>query len=300
MRKHKRPLALLLLTVFVGSLVLGPYLWLSYDNSWRRTNSNGTVKAALVDELSGTAPNAGFIAGVTSTLTNAGYKVDYYDPSKVTVGFFRDLPRMGYGLVIMRAHSGISSVYTSEPYNKWTYIYEQLAGQVIPVVVDHAEYFGITTSFVQNSMRGNFQGSLIIAMGCSSLSDVGMANAFISRGATSYVGWNAWVSSTTTDTYVAMLVQSLSQGKTVKESVGAISDKLFPDPSYSGRLGYYDASTVPKAQATNFLKGLSTVAGAVTFVGLGPIIAFVVVKALNGDLTLSPMRFRRRVQSSQH
>ena len=298
-RKHKKLLALLLLTVVSSSLVLGPYLWLTYDNSWRTTNSDGVVKAALVDELSATAPNAGFTIDATRTLTAAGYKVDYYGPSKVTVGFFRDLPRMGYGLVIFRAHSGISSIYTSEPYSKWTYIYEQLTGQVIPVVVDNVEYFGITPSFVENSMRGSFQGSLIIAMGCSGLSDVSMANAFIQKGATSYVGWNTWVSSTTTDTYVTMLLQSLSHGKTVRESLVPISNKLSSDPSYAGRLSYYDASTAPKEHATSFLKGLSTLAIAITFVGTGPIVAFLVVKAASGDLTLSPIRRIKRGRSGK-
>jgi hypothetical protein len=173
-------------------------------------------------------------------------------------------------------------------------VYEQLTDQVIRVVVDNVEYFGITANFVSNSMRGSLHGTLVVTMGCSGLSDTGMANAFIQKGAISYVGWDRWVSASTTDTYTMTLVQSLSLGKTMKESVGLISNKLSFDPSYAGRLRYYDASTVPKEHASSFLNGLGTVVMALSFVAVGPVIAFFVVKALSGELRFSPLAWKRR------
>lgn len=292
-RKHKKLLLFSGITILT-LLVLAPIFWLSYDDSWRLSNNTGGLRAALVDELSTSYQDPAFVANTTSTLTTAGYRVDYYGPSQVTVGFFRDLPARNYGLVIIRAHSGVSSIYTSEPYSKWTNVYEQLTDQVIRVVVDNVEYFGITASFVQNSMRGSLHGTLIVTMGCGGLADTSMANAFIQKGAASYVGWDRWVEASTTDRYTMTLVHSLSQGKTMKESVGIISSKLSIDPSYAGRLGYYDASTAPKEHATSFLNTLGIVATITSFVAVGPLVAFFVVKAVSGELRLNPLAWKIR------
>src|SRR6266704_4571099 len=144
----------LLIPVAISTiLVMGGFIWFTADSSWSSPHYTGQTKAVLVDELSGTVPNPSFIRNVEGTLGSAGYKVDYYGPSDVTVGLFQSLPLGGYSLVIIRAHSGESAIYTSESYSKTKYLYEQLTDQIVPVNLDGSEYFAITEKFVTESLR---------------------------------------------------------------------------------------------------------------------------------------------------
>jgi hypothetical protein len=134
-------------------------------------------KAALIDSLSLSDPDPSFVWNVTRSLSSVGITVDYYGPSQVTVGLFRNLPSQGYRMLIIRSHTatffGVPtslSIVTSEPYTKSRYVYEQLVGQVAPAVVRPGNtYFAITPSFVRDAMQGNFWGTVVIQMGCSTL-----------------------------------------------------------------------------------------------------------------------------------
>src|SRR5260370_5376453 len=118
LRRRFRPVSFLAL---LSLLVLGGSLWFLQNNSWSPPSYGpGSLRAALVDELSLSIPDPAFIPAATSTLQDAGYTVDYYPPASVTVAFFRDLPQKGYSLIILRAHTGSRgpnlAIFTSEPY----------------------------------------------------------------------------------------------------------------------------------------------------------------------------------------
>jgi hypothetical protein len=215
----------------------------------------------LVDELSLSVPDPAFITAATSTLQGAGYIVDYYPPASVTVAFFRDLPQKGYGLVILRAHTGSLgpnlAIFTSEPYTQYKYVLEQLTDQVVPGVTQMTEYLAINPAFVRGQMHGRFGGSLIIMMGCRSLSGPEMAQAFLDRGAKDYVGWDNLVSAGHTDTSTLALLESLTQGKSMPEAVGVVSDRLGRDPEYGAQLGYYDTAARLNGELAGPLTGLA-------------------------------------------
>jgi hypothetical protein len=207
-------------------------------------------KAALIDSLSLSDPDPPFVSNLTRTFSSAGIALDYYGPSQVTVGLFRNLPSQGYRMIIIRSHTatffGVPTslaIVTSEPYTKSKYVYEQLVGQIAPAVVRPGNtYFAITPSFVRDAMQGNFWGSVIIQMGCSTLQGHhAIATAFMVKGASAFVGWDDSVGSSYTDLTTKNFVSSLVHGHVIGEAVASAGG---PDPTYNGRLSFLDPATV--------------------------------------------------------
>ena len=211
-------------------------------------------KAALIDSLSLTDPDPVFISNVTRSLFVAGYAVEYYDPSQVTVDLFRNLALQDYSIVIIRGHTatfqGIPTsltIVTSEPYSSLKHIYEQLIGQVAPAIVRPGNtFFAITPAFIRDAMKGSLRGTLIVQMGCGTLTgNRDIATAFMERGASAFIGWNNTVSSWYTDLTTQKFVSSLTHGHTVTDAVNAAGG---PDPVNGGNLGFIDTAATSQAQ----------------------------------------------------
>jgi hypothetical protein len=210
--------------------------------------------AAIVDQLSLTQPNQDFVASATNILEQAGYRVDYFPGEEVTVHFYRDLPTHDYDLIILRVHAGISeetdlstgektekeyvSLFTGEPYSKGKYPQEEIGR------LGKAEYyegapplFGIGPDFITHSMRGSFDETLIIMMGCDGLRSQTTAQAFLDKGASAFVSWSRTVSASHTDTATELLLQKLLiDGLPVGDAVVQTAAEVGPDPVYGARL----------------------------------------------------------------
>jgi len=208
------------------------------------------LKAAIVDHLSLTAPNPSFNQTVTPILEAANYTVDYYAGEKVTVEFYRNLPKHDYDLVILRVHSALREpdkpplvFFTSENHSSTKYGLEQFYERIVPVAysVEDAEkeifYFGITPKFVEQDMKGRFRGTTIIMMGCNGLTYIEMAKALIIRGAKVYIGWSEAVSASHTDQATIQLLEHLiTENRTIKDAV----DEISPDLTHNNsKLDYY-------------------------------------------------------------
>jgi hypothetical protein len=216
-------------------------------------NPNPELKAAIIDELSLTSPNQTFVQAATDIIEQANYSVDYYSGEKVTVDLFRNLPTLGYGIIILRVHSGavglegtqkIFSVdlSTSELYSSTKYVYEQLTGQLDKDLVTGLGqyYFGIGSGFVTSSMKGKFQNTTVIMMGCQGLTSTDMAKAFIEKGAKAYISWSGSVSVSHTDQATITLLQHLIlQKQSIKQAGENTTEELGLDPIYNSTLGYY-------------------------------------------------------------
>lgn len=212
-------------------------------------------KAAIVDHLSLSQPNQTFIQTATNILETAGFTVDYYKGEEVTVGFYRNLPTHGYRIIILRVHSsateaqgteGPVTLFTSERVSQTKYVYEQLTGQLVGVAFSSEEreegigYFGITPLFVSQAMKGKFQNTIIIMMGCEGLDNPLMAEAFVQRGAKVYISWNQGVLASHTDLATIRLLQHfIIETRTLKEAVRKTFKEVGPDPSYKSLLLYY-------------------------------------------------------------
>jgi hypothetical protein len=204
------------------------------------------LKAALIDQVAVKEPDPYLVSNVTSTLNRVGYTIDYYGVDNTTVDLFRSLPSKGYGIIILREHSAdltgdVIALVTSEPFDSGKHVNEQLTGQVINTQVNNTDYFGITPTFVRESMQGTFPNTILIVMGCAGLANSEMAQAFVTRGAQVYISWDKIVRTNQSDGGAILLLQSMTTGHKVDEAVtwateNSPSNTVYSSPS---RLEYY-------------------------------------------------------------
>ncbi len=208
--------------------------------------------AAIIDQLSLTVPNRDFRKSATETLQQAGYGVDYYSGEEITVDFYRDLPLRGYDLLVLRVHAGITrdkishalkpedgaGLFTNEPYDPTEYHREQTQGELINAFYtdDGPKYFGITPAFVESSMRGRFNGALVILMGCDGLTTTRTAEAFLRMGASNFVSWTDSVYASHADIATERLLVHLQQGTALTEAVEMTAAEVGPDPDSGAEL----------------------------------------------------------------
>lgn len=208
------------------------------------------LRAAIVDHLSESYPNPGFVEEASTLLRESGYSVDYYEAKEVTVELYRALPSHDYGLVLLRVHSAYIpkylslAMFTSEPYTKRRYVYEQLrnrvaAGYVEPYEEGDQKYLVVTDKFVRFSMEGSFDDTLVIMMGCTGIKKCA-ASAFIEKGAKAYIGWTGSVSAAHTDrTTIRLLKELLEKDRPVKEAVFGTMRTVGPDPKFNSTLLFW-------------------------------------------------------------
>ena len=211
-------------------------------------------RAAIVDQLSLSQPNPDFAGSATDILEQAGYAVDYFPGEEVTVDFYRNLPTHGYDLIILRVHSGIAeetdvttgettqreyvSLFTGEPYRRDKYPDEPTGRLGKATYYEGAPpLFGIGPEFITHSMRGSFDKTLIVMMGCDGLRSQRTAQAFLDRGASAFVSWTRRVSASHTDAATLRLLEKvLVEELPVGDAVAQTAAEVGPDPSYGAEL----------------------------------------------------------------
>ena len=235
-----------ILALLIIWLVSLPACHQGYDSS------TSPLKAAIVDQLYSLEPNEAAIEQMTQELEDYGFEVDVYQGDEVTVDLYRQLPSNGYKLIIFRAHSGLlrsqeeqirrTCLFTNEPYSQTKHVAEQLSDQLAMARIDenHPWVFGIGAKFVTEGMDGSFPNTVIVMMGCSCLYLYDLAQAFIQKGASTYMGWNASVGLGYVDEATPILVTNLCrQGMTIKAAVDETMADVGPDPSFHASLKYY-------------------------------------------------------------
>lgn len=229
---------------------------------------NPVPKAAIVDHLSTSWPNPAFVEESTNILRGAGYRVDYYKGEDVTVELYRSLPSLGYKLIILRVHSAYVpsylslAMFTSEPYSKQRYVYEQLrnrvaSGYIEPYQEEDPRYLVITDKFVRSSMEGSFDGAIIVMMGCKGIKKCA-ATAFLEKGASAYVGWDGLVSARHTDqATVRFLKKFLNDNQTIAQAVTQTMSEVGYEAEYRSsflfwplKAGPYTLSTIKTVKST--------------------------------------------------
>lgn len=241
--------ACVLVVVVAGALTL-----LLMDGGGGSAGDDGVKRAVIVDQLSLTQPNPDFISDARGTLAAAGYTVDYIPGENVTVDIYRSLPDRGYDLVVLRVHAGITtevdavtgektgteyvSLFTGEPYDEGKYSDEQLNKLGRATYDENSDpLFGIGPAFVEDGMRGDFGGALVVMMGCDGLRSQRTAEAFLDRGASAFVSWTKPISASHTDTATEALLQRLLvDNLPVEDAVAQTAAEIGPDPVYEGEL----------------------------------------------------------------
>lgn len=220
-----------------------------------------TPRAAILDQLYLTFPNDEFVTSASERLESAGYEVDLFQGREVTVELYRNLPEDDYDVVILRVHSGLVeeidpsgtetltdyvSLFTGESYTPTRYVEEVKEG---PIGIASSyeggpEYFGVGPSFIESSMNGEFDDTLVILMGCDGLRSDRTAQAFLSRGAESFVSWDQPVSADHTDLATERLLGYLYQDElSVADAVQQTMAEVGPDPVFDAELLTYPTST---------------------------------------------------------
>ena len=216
-------------------------------------------RAAIIDQLCVLQPNQALLDQLTQELEDYGFAVDIYQGDEITVDFYRSLPELGYKLIIFRAHSGLlrseegvankTSLFTNEPYSETNHVKEQLSDQLAMARINknHPYVFSIWAKFVTHSMKGEFNNTAIIMMGCSCLFIDDLAQAFIDKGASVYLAWQATVGLGYVDQATIYLMKQLCQDKTtVKKAVSNTMPTIGPDPQFGTRLKYFPPQSSDK------------------------------------------------------
>ncbi len=194
------------------------------------------LTAGIIDPLAEEIPNPSFVKNVTETLETHGFNVTYNNGT-LGVGFFQNLAKYNYGIIILRAHSALRTdgstvdLFTSEPYDPSAYAELQNTGLLVEGILNYttATYFAITSKFIEN-LQGNFPKSIIIAMGCNTLAPgLGqLAEAFNKKGASAFIGWNGYVGNVVTDDETENLVNKLIvNNETVGQAIDGVWDLTF-------------------------------------------------------------------------
>ncbi len=234
------------------------------------TPSSDLPKAVIIDQLCVLQPNQAFLNQLTLELEDYSFEVDLYQGDEITVDLYRNLPDLDYKLIIFRAHSGLlsgqgevvnkTSLFTNEPYSETKHIKEQLSDQLAKARIDknHPYVFSIRDKFITQSMKGEFNNTVIIMMGCSCLHIEDLARAFIDQGASAYLAWDATVDLGYVDKATPYLMEQLcANNLTVKKAVSNTMNTIGPDPLYGARLKYF-----PPQSGDKTLKELLNLQGA--------------------------------------
>jgi len=217
-----------------------------------RGNSEGPRAIILdnlgLDEESLSGENIPFVQETRELLEGMGVKVDYVGVENVTLEVYQNLAK--YNLVILRVHSGllrgeeIVCFFTSEPlspenldkYSEW-FSKRYLANATLECDGTKKHFIGVKPEFISNCLNGEFENSIIIAMGCNSLESYSMARAFVNnRNALAYVGWTRDVTVNHTDSATLGLLESFFENnETIKEAI----NEAPADPKTGAKLTYY-------------------------------------------------------------
>ncbi len=238
----------IIVSLVLSAVILGLLL---YGIPLLTTNIEFPFRAAIVDQLGMRSAISNFDRkSAADLLEDAGFNVSYHRSETVDVDFYKGLIQHSYGIIILRSHSAtregeaVVDFFTSEEFNPAKYRNEQENGWLTKGYYTwepEKSYFAITPKFVEN-LRGSFPKSIIVAMGCNSLNRTctGMAEAFIKKGATAYIGWNGLVQLPHTDNEtIKFLKMFLLDEKTLREAVDAVET----DPIYMSRMEYFPSKT---------------------------------------------------------
>lgn len=217
-------------------------------------------KAAIIDQLHLLEPNPSFIEETRGILESGGFAVDLWQGEDITVDFYRRLPGYGYKLIVFRVHSGIllslvhaqivpsetTYLFTGETYDSARYVSEQLADRVSNALMttEYPLVFAVNSAFISEDMQGSFDNAVILTMGCESLYHDDMAESFIQKGASAYLGWSSVVSLKYVDEATLSLLGRLcSDNMTVGQAVAGTMNELGYDPYFRAYLKYYPAGS---------------------------------------------------------
>ena len=200
-------------------------------------------KAAIIDGLYDKAPNITLIEGMVQYLSNAGYTVDVYKGTNVTIDLLRNIG--GYKILILRLHSSIHTdnflyVFSGEKYTESKYIDEQLTGAVRKAYTfneSEPPYFALNSVFIGKLKPNGLNGTTLIMMGCNGTANNYVIQRFFQEGIQTYISWDGYVDLPHSDEATLRLIKAMYlEGLSPEAAVEKVNREVGPDPSYESQL----------------------------------------------------------------
>jgi hypothetical protein len=225
-------------------LVTNPLTPSSSENNGALPSTN-VLNAALIDALYSTLPNDEFTDSLKKTLETAGFEVDVFQGTDVTVDFLKNLTS-GYDLIVLRMHSALHYddlyLFTGEPYSVNKYTDEQyfrLVKEAFATDTSDA-VFAVNWGFVKRCMAEKFNDTLIVMMGCDGTSDSTLIDEFMNQDAVGYISWDGPVSINHSDSATLQLVKYLYlDDLSVRDAIQNTNLQIGADPEWGSYLEYY-------------------------------------------------------------
>jgi hypothetical protein len=244
------------IAVFLVLLALLPLAISCRQPAPSSTTAPQKPRAGIIDQIAVSENDTGFDAKASAILASDGFDVTVWKGTDVTVDFYRQLPQLGYKIIILRVHSGLllsvkdskiiasdtTYLFTGEVYSTKKHVSEQLTNKVsYALMTDNFPLvFAINSQFITDNMNGNFNKAAVIAMGCESYELNDLAYAFIKKGASVFVGWNEVVSLDYVDDTTLNLLDNLcARDMTVAESLNSTMERSGVDPYFGTFLKAY-------------------------------------------------------------
>jgi hypothetical protein len=134
---------------------------------------------------------------------------------------------------------GFIALFTNEPYDGVAHLEEQQQQRLGKSYYTRGgdALFSIQPEFIERSMKGKFDGAVILIMGCEGLRTERTAQAFLNKGASAVVSWSDSVSAEHTDAATELLLDKLRDPRVRLEDVVArTAAEMGPDPFYGAEL----------------------------------------------------------------
>lgn len=250
---HSRRLRNVVILVAFGLLLLSVgILWVNWSSAPQQPQLQQfqppadvkVPRAAILDGLYDTEPNSTLTGSMVQCLSNAGYTVDIFRGTNVTIDLLRNVG--GYKILILRLHStiniryGFLYLFSGEKYTESKYVNEQLAGAVRKAYTfneSEPPYFALNAVFLGNNKPDGLNGTTIILTGCNGTGTPYDIQRFFERGVKAYVSWDGYVKLSHSDEATLRLVKALClEGLSPKAAVEEVNREVGPDPFYQSEL----------------------------------------------------------------
>ncbi len=235
-----------ILVAFGLLLLSASIFWVNWSSAPQQLQPNAEVnvpRAAILDGLYDTEPNATLTESMVQYLSNAGYMVDVFRGTNVTIDLLRNVG--GYKILILRLHSAIHTdgflyLFSGENYTESNYVNEQLAGAVKKAYTfDKSEgpYFALNAVFLGNNKPDGLNGTTIILTGCNGTATPYDIQRFFQRGVKAYISWDGYVDLSHSDEAALGLVKALCLERLgPKAAVEEVNKEVGRDPFYLSEL----------------------------------------------------------------
>ena len=222
-----------IIAFFIVILLLGLSVYI-------RQQSLPVKSAVIVDQLYGENPDFGFVETADGLLSENGYEVTVFSGENVTLDLFYDTI-WDMDIIILRMHSGVFNnwtwLFTHEEYDPAKHILEQLSRDANIGRCKSVDYpvFTLSSTFFQRNLE--FQGGLVVVMGCNGLDLDDLGSALVESGAGVVVGWRGAITVEKTDEVVIDFLERFLSGDTVGEAVRDSGLVFYPDDAEGIGLG---------------------------------------------------------------